>query len=43
MKDVIIEEKAREKERLLEGIVDTTAQAEMAQTSSLVDLARKYI
>ena len=30
MKDVIIEEKAREKERLSEGITDTIAPAEVA-------------
>ena len=43
MKDVIIEEKAREKERLLEGIADITAPVEVVQALSPVDLARKYI
>ena len=43
MKDVISEEKAREKKSLLEGIADTIALAEMAQTSSPVDLVEKYI
>ncbi len=41
MKDVIISEKAREK-KLSEGPADTTAPAEVAQTSSPVDLAWKY-
>ena len=43
MKDMIIKEKARKKERLLKGIADTTAPTEVAQALSLVDLARKYI
>ena len=43
MKDVIIEEKAREKEGLSEGIADTTAPAEVARASSPVDLAGKYM
>ena len=43
MKDVIIEEKVREKKGLLEDIVDTTAPAEVAQASSLFNLAGKYM
>ena len=43
MKDVIIEEKAREKEGLSESIADTTAPAKVAQGSSPVDLAGKYM
>ena len=43
IKDVIIEEKAREKEELSESIVDTTAPAKMIQASSFVDLAEKYM
>ena len=43
MKDVVIEEKSKEKEELLEGIADTTAPAKMAQASSSIDLAGKYI
>ena len=43
MEDVIIEEKAMEKEKLLEGIADTTALAEVAWASSFIDLARKYM
>ena len=43
MKNVIIEEKAREKKRLSEGIVDTTVSAEVTQALSLVDLAEKYM
>ena len=43
MKDVIIEEKVREKEGLSEGIADTTAPAEVARASSPVDLAGKYM
>ncbi len=43
MKDVIISEKVREEEMLsLKGIADTTALAEVARVSSLVDLARRY-
>ncbi len=41
MKDIIISEKAREK-KLSEGPVDTTATAEVARTSSPIDLAWKY-
>ena len=43
MKDVIIEEKTKEKERLSEGIADKTAPAEMTQALSLIDFAEKYI
>ena len=43
MKDVIIQEKTREKERLSESIADTTAPAEVARVSSPVDLAGKYM
>ncbi len=42
MKDVIISEKAREEEMLSEGIVDTTALAEVARVSNPVDLAKRY-
>ena len=42
MKDIIILEEAREKEKLSEGIADTTAQAEVARTWSPVDLAERY-
>lgn len=41
-KDVIILEKTREKEKLSEGPVDTTASAKIAQASSSIDLAWKY-
>ena len=40
---MIIEEKTRKKEALSEGIADTTAPAEVALASSLVDLAGKYM
>ena len=43
MKDVIIEERTKEKEKLLKSIMETTALAEMAQVLSLIDLAKKYI
>ena len=43
MKDVIIEEKAKKKERLLEGIADITTPVEVARALSPVDLAGKYI
>ena len=43
IKDVIIEEKARKKEGLSEGIVNTTMPAEVARASSPVDLTRKYM
>ena len=43
MKDRIIEKKTREKQGLLEGIADTTSTAEVAQASSLVDFAGKYM
>lgn len=42
MKDVIILEKVREKKKLSKSIIDTTAQAKLAWTLSLVDLARRY-
>ncbi len=42
MKDVIISERAREEEMLSEGIIDTTAPAEVARVSSPVDLAGRY-
>ncbi len=42
MKDVIISEKAREDEMLSESITDTTAPAEVARVSSLVDLVGRY-
>ncbi len=41
MKDIIISEKTREK-KLSEGPADTTAPAEVAWTSSPIDLAWKY-
>ena len=43
MKDLIIEDKAREKEGLSEAIADTITPAEVTQASNLVDVARKYI
>ena len=43
IKDVIIEQKTREKKRLSESIVDTNALAKVSQTLSLLDLARQYI
>ena len=43
MKDVIIEEKARKKERLSEGIANTTTPAEVAWALSPIDLAGKYM
>ena len=39
MKEIIILEKTREKEKLSEGPADTTAPAKVARVSSLVDLA----
>ena len=42
IKDVIIEEKIREKEGLLEDITDTNASAEVTLASNLVDLTEKY-
>ena len=42
MKDVIILEKAREKEKLSKGIADTTAPVEIAWVLSLVDLTGRY-
>ena len=43
MKDVIIEEKTREKEGLSDDIADITATAEVAQALSPVDLTGKYM
>ena len=43
IKDVIIEEKARENKGLSESIADSTASTEVIQALSAVDLARKYI
>ena len=43
MKDVIIEEKAREKKRLSKNIANTIALAEVARALNLVDHARKYM
>ena len=43
MKNVIIKEKTREKEGLLEGIADTAAPTEVAQALSPIDLAGKYM
>ena len=40
---MIIKEKTKEKERLSEGIVDTTASAKVAWTSNFIDCAGKYI
>ena len=40
---MIIEKKAKKKEKLLEDIVDITALAELAQASSPVDFAEKYM
>ena len=42
MKDVISSEKIRKKEKLSEDPTDTTAPAEVAWASSLVDLAWRY-
>ena len=42
LKDVIILEKIREKEKLSEGPADTTTPAEVAQASSSVDLVWRY-
>ncbi len=39
---MIISEKAREEEMLLEGVADTTVPAEVARVSSPVDLAVRY-
>ena len=41
IKNVIIEEEVKEKERLSKGIKDMTAPAKVAQASSPVDLAGK--
>ena len=43
MKDMIIEEKAREKERLSKNIANTTAPVELAQALSSINFTRKYI
>ena len=43
IKDVIIKENTKEKERLSEDITDTTAPAEVTQALSPVDFAEKYI
>ena len=43
MKDVIITEKAREKERLSKGIADTIPPAKVAQALSPVDFAGRYM
>ena len=43
MKDVIIEEKAKEKEGLSKSITDTIAPAKVTQASSLLDFAGKYM
>lgn len=43
MKDMIIKEKVREKEKLSKDITDTTAPSEVAQKSSPVNLAIKYM
>lgn len=37
---MIIEQKAKERKRLSEDIADTTVPTEIAQVSSLLDLAR---
>ena len=42
IKDLIISEKVREEKMLLEGIENTTAPAEVALVSSLVDLTGRY-
>lgn len=42
IKDAIILKKAREKEKLLKDIANTTASAERAQVSSFFDFAWKY-
>ncbi len=39
---MIILKKAKEEKMLLRGIADTTVLAEVAQTSSLIDLTRRY-
>ena len=41
MKDVIIKEKTREKEKLFKSIADITAPAEVAQASCPVDLLER--
>ena len=43
MKNVIIEEKAKKKEKLSKDIVDRIAPAEVTQALSFVDLTEKYI
>ena len=40
---MINKKKAKKKERLLKGIADTTVSAEMSQTLSSIDFARKYM
>ena len=42
MKDVIISEKAREKEMLSKSIVNTITSAEIAWMLSFVDLIKRY-
>lgn len=43
IKDMIIWEMTRKKKRLSKSIADTIVAAEIAQTLSYVDLAKKYI
>lgn len=43
MKDMIMIEKTREKERLFQSIVDSTTLAEVAQTLYLVDVPERYM
>ena len=43
MKDIIIQNKVKEKERLLEDIAVTTALAKVVQALSFIDFAEKYI
>ena len=43
MKDMIITEKAREKEELSKGITDTTTPAKVAQALSPINLAGRYM
>lgn len=42
MKDIFISENAREKEKLLEDIIDKILLVVVAKTLSLVDFSRRY-
>ena len=43
MKDIMIAKKAKEKERLSESIMNSTAPTEIALALGLIDLVRRYI